>query len=61
MWQVVLESKRLGLASISRQKQAYDRDVGKQSKKDTWLLKGIVPTPLCNLVRFFNNSLNLFR
>lgn len=30
-------------------------------KKDTWLLKGIVPTPLFVLVRFLYNSLNLLR
>lgn len=30
-------------------------------KKDTWLLKGIVPTPLFVLVRFLYHSLNLFR
>ncbi|KAJ6901295.1 hypothetical protein NC651_019144 [Populus alba x Populus x berolinensis] len=30
-------------------------------EKDTWLLKGIVPTPLFIIVRFFHNSLNLFR
>jgi hypothetical protein len=30
-------------------------------KKDTWLLKGIVPTPLFIIVRFFHNSLNMFR
>lgn len=41
--------------------RANDRDVGKQMKKDTWLLNGIVPTPLFILVRFFHNSLNLHR
>lgn len=38
--------------------QENDRDVGKQMKKDTWLLNGIVPTLLFIPVRFFQNSLN---
>lgn len=41
--------------------QENDRDVGKQMKKDTWLLNGIVPTLLFIPVRFFQNSLNLLR
>lgn len=39
-----------------------EREKKNKKKKDTWLLKGIVPIPLFILVRFFNiNSLNFLR
>ena len=55
MWQEMSESPRDQIGLVLADKSSVnDRDGrGKQMKKDTWLLKGIIPTPLFIHVRFF--------
>lgn len=70
MWQDGHISKRLGFGfSLVDKSRANDivithkRCRGEKNilKKDTWLLKGIVPTPFFYPCRFLYNSLNLLR